>query len=155
MFEIPEDLDPGLIPIAFLIGAWMGGGVGAGDVPFTQRLDIAPVPGQGVLSHVSTATGEDGRTHTELGFWRPGDALTDVEFLAVDAGGFLQVSYGAVDGYRIDLGSDAVVRTPTAVDVRAVRLLYGRVEGDLAYAIDRAGADGEWASHASARLSPV
>lgn len=155
MFEIPEGLEPALIPIAFLIGSWSGGGVGAGDVPFTQHLEIATVPGQPVLSHVSTVAREDGSTHTELGFWRPGEMLTDVEFLAVDAGGFLQVSYGTVDGYRIDLGSDTVVRTPTAIDVTAVRLLYGKVEGDLAYAVDRAGQDGSWATHASARLRPV
>ncbi len=155
MFEIPQDLEPALIPLAFLIGNWVGGGVGAKDVPFTQRLDIAPVPGQAVLSHVSTAKGEDGRTHTELGFWRPGEDLTDVEFLAVDAGGFLHVSYGSVDGYRIDLGSDAVVRTPTGDRVSAIRILYGRVEGDLAYATDRAGEDRGWATHASARLRPA
>ena len=152
MFEIPAGLDPALIPLAFLIGSWAGGGVGAGDVPFTQRVDIAVVPGRPVLSHVSTATAENGAVSTELGFWRPGNGLLDVEFLAADAGGFLQVCYGEVDGYRIELGSDAVIRTPTGVDVTAVRRLYGRVEGDLAYALDRAGADRNWTSYASARL---
>lgn len=155
MFEIPEDLDPAIVPVAFLIGTWVGGGVGAGDVPFSQRLEIAQVPGKAVLSHVSSVAREDGETATELGFWRPGDGLTDVEFVAVDADGFVQVSYGTVDGYRIELGSDAVVRTSTAVDVRAVRLLYGKVDDDLAYAVDRVGESGTWASHASARLHPA
>lgn len=155
MFEIPEGLAFELIPMSFLIGRWIGGGVGFGDVPFTQRLDIAVVPGSTTLSHVSTSTAQDGTVSTELGFWRPGEGLTDVEFLAADATGFLQVCYGEVDGYRIELGSDAVVRTPTAPDVAAVRRLYGRVEGDLAYALDRAGADGQWRSYASARLSPA
>lgn len=155
MFEIPEGLDPALVPLAFLIGRWRGGGVGAGDVPFTQLLEIAPVPGRGVLSHVSSATGEDGTTRTELGFWRPGEGITDVEFLAVDAGGFVQVSYGEVDGYRLELGSDAVLRTPTGEEVGAVRWLFGKVDGDLAYAVDRAGPDGVWMSHASARLRPA
>ncbi|HVV31287.1 MAG TPA: heme-binding beta-barrel domain-containing protein [Mycobacteriales bacterium] len=154
MFEIPEGLDPALIPVAWLLGTWSGGGVGSGDVPFTQRLEIAVVPGRPVLSHVSTATGADGAVHTELGFWRPGEGLTEVEFLAADADGFLQIGYGEVDGYKVEIGSDAVLRTPTGGQVAALRTLYGRVEGDLAYARDRAGPDGTWIAHASARLRP-
>ena len=155
MFEIPAGLDPALIPMAFLIGTWSGGGMGARDVPFTQRIQIAVVPDRPVLSHVSTSTAQDGAVHTELGFWRPGEGLTAVEFLAADAGGFLEVCYGSVDGYSIELGSDAVIRTPTGIDVRAVRRLYGKVDDDLAYAVDRAGEDGVWSSYASARLEPV
>jgi hypothetical protein len=155
MFEIPEGLDFALIPMSFLIGRWGGGGVGHGDVPFTQQIDIAVIPGRTVLSHVSTTTAEDGTVTTELGFWRPGEGVTDVEFLAVDASGFLEVCYGEVDGYRIELGSDAIIRTSTGPDVTAVRRLYGRVEGDLAYALDRAGSNGHWSSYASARLNPI
>jgi len=155
MFEIPEDLEFALIPMSFLIGSWEGGGVGAGDMPFSQRVDIAVVPGRTVLSHVSTTTSEDGTVSTELGFWRPGEGLADVEFIAVEASGLIEVAYGVVDGYRVELGSDAIVRTPTGPDVTAIRRLYGRVEGDLAYALDRARADGTWESFASARLSPA
>ena len=155
MFEIPEDLAFELIPLAFLIGRWSGGGMGHGDRPFTQRIEIAVVPGRTALSHVSTSTSDDGTVATELGFWRPGEGITDVEFLAADVSGFLQVCYGEVSGYRVELGSDAIVRTPTGPEVSAVRRLYGRVDGDLAYALDRADADGRWEPYASARLSPA
>jgi hypothetical protein len=155
MMQIPSDLDPALIPLAFLIGSWSGSGVGAGDLPFTQRLEIAVVPGHPVLSHVSTATAADGSVAAEVGFWRVGEGLTDVELLVVDGAGFAEVSYGTVSGYRVELGSDAVLRSATGVAVSAIRRLYGRLEADLAYAVDRAVGGGRLAAHASARLHPI
>jgi len=155
MLQIPVDLDPSLIPLAFLIGTWSGQGVGDGDVPFTQRLEIAVVPGRPVLSHVSTASTADGSVEAELGFWRVGEGLTDVELLVVDGAGFAEVSYGAVDGHRVEVGSDAVLSTATGTKVKAIKRLYGRVEADLAYAVDRAEGDGSLAAYASARLHPA
>lgn len=155
MLQIPDELDPALIPLAFLLGSWTGSGVGVGNTPFTQRLEVAVVPGRPVLSHVSTTTRPDGTVEAELGFWRPGRDLTDAELLLVDGDGFCEVSYGSVDGSRVELGSDAVMRAASGADVRAVRRLYGRVDGDLAYAVDRAGPAGGLTAHASARLHPA
>lgn len=153
MLEIPADLDPALIPLAFLLGSWEGDGVAAGDISYRQRIEVAVVPGRPALSYVATASGADGYVSTELGFWRPGTGLTDVELVLAQADGHVELHYGSVDGYRLQTATDLVARTETGIVVTAVTRLYGRVDSDLAYVVERAGQGAGLAPYQSARLS--
>jgi hypothetical protein len=59
---------------------------------------------------------------------------------------------GEVTGTKIEMATDAVLRTATAKEVTAGRRLYGLVEGDLAYAYDMAAMGQPLQAHVSARL---
>lgn len=91
----------------------------------------------------------------------------DVETLRNDAGGFdIEVSVvhsdgvselylGQVRGPRIDITTDAVVRTAGAKVYAAATRMYGLVDGHLLWAWDIAALGQELGSHASARLARV
>ena len=53
--------------------------------------------------------------------------------------GFSEIWFGKLSPGRVDLTTDAVVRSPAAtVEYTAGRRLYGLVEGQLMYSFDRA-----------------
>ncbi len=161
MFEIPEGLDLALVPMAFLIGEWAG--VGVVEYPtmvtrdYRHYLTIEVVPGKAVLRHTSETWFVAGGTTSqwESGFWRPGDAVTDVELLVAHAGGIVEVLYGTVRGLSVELGTDAVMSTQTGARASASTRSYGQVEGDLAYAIHLATPGVPMTGHAGARLVKV
>lgn len=159
LIEIPADLPPELVPLAFLLGRWTGSGVGGyptlpGDFAYRQELIVEAVPGRPVLAHRSRtwdeATGAP--LAGEVGWWRPGDGLRDVELLLAHPTGVVEVYLGEVDGARVELRTDLVARTATAKEVTAAHRLYGLVEGDLLYRVDLAAMGHGLAPHTSARL---
>jgi hypothetical protein len=83
--------------------------------------------------------------HQESGFWRitPGQKQIDppfeVEVLLADPGAFLSLYIGQVDGPRIRLATDTMVRTESAAPVGAATRMYGLVGGELLWAWDIAG----------------
>ncbi len=91
----------------------------------------------------------------------------DVESLRNDAGGFdieasivhsdgvSELYLGQIRGPRIDLATDAVVRTSGAKPYAAATRMYGLVDGHLLWAWDIAALGRELSSHASARLARV
>jgi hypothetical protein len=78
-----------------------------------------------------------------------------VEVLLAHPNGYVEIYYGAVDGPRVTLETDAVLRTPTAKDYSAATRMYGLVEGDLLWVMDMAAVGVRLTSHASARLKRV
>lgn len=158
MFEIPEDLDLALVPLAFLLGTWEGQGVveypTMAPLEYRNRLTIEVVPGKAVLRHTSeTWSVETGETSQwESGFWRPGVNLADVELVVAHAGGIVEVLYGKVHGVSVELGTDAVMSTQTGARASASTRTYGQVDGDLAYAIYLATPDVPLTGHCGARL---
>lgn len=111
---------------------------------------------------------------TETAYWRvvptpetPGDDQdaargdraasddTELEVLAADPAGHLSVYLGRVRGARIDLSTDAVVRTPSAASVTGATRMYGLVEGELLWAYDLAAFGHRLQSYASGRLSRI
>lgn len=78
-----------------------------------------------------------------------------VELLLAEPTGHVSVFVGEVNGARIDLVSDMVVRTASAADVSAVTRLYGYVSGELMWAMDMAAFGEPMQSYASARLSRI
>jgi hypothetical protein len=98
---------------------------------------------------------------------RPFQTADAVETLRNDAGGFdLEVSLihpggvqelylGQVKGARIDLATDAVMRSASAKDYAAATRIYGLVEGALLWAWDIAALGQDLRTHASGRLERV
>jgi hypothetical protein len=78
--QIPADLAPELVGLAWLLGRWEGAGVGGyptvTDFRFGQELEFGYVPGKTFLSYVSRSwiLDDDGRkvrpAATETGYWR-------------------------------------------------------------------------------------
>jgi THAP4-like, heme-binding beta-barrel domain len=96
-----------------------------------------PADGSGQAAAVRTGTG------------------SPVEVLLAHPNGYVEIYHGAVDGPRVTLETDAVVRTRTAKDYAAATRMYGLVEGDLLWVMDMAAGGVRLTSHASARLKRV
>lgn len=79
----------------------------------------------------------------------------DIEVSILQPGGVSELYLGTVDGPRIDLGTDAVVRSSTAKEYAAATRLYGLVEGHLLWAWDIAALGQDLRTHASGRLAKV
>lgn len=159
--EVPEGLNPKLTALGWLVGRWEGTGNGADhsgeDFAFEQRVEFSHNGGDFLL-HVSQTfrLDADGKTGEplgmETGFWRPAeDASLEVIINSTD--GWTEIMVGSIQVIRIDLRSDALVRSAGAdVSTSAEQRLYGKVEGDLMYAIDRATEDHDLRPHMWARL---
>jgi hypothetical protein len=79
----------------------------------------------------------------------------DIEVSIVHPIGVSELYLGQVKGPRIDLSTDAVVRTATAKEHAASTRMYGLVERHLLWAWDIAALGQPLATHASARLARV
>jgi hypothetical protein len=128
-FEIPEDLHPDLMPLAWLLGRWEGRG--HGDYPTIEKFEF----GQQIdFSHNGT---KERPLAVETGFWRP-QPDNKVEVILAHPTGIAEIWYGDIDGAKIELRTDVVVRTVTAKEVTAGHRLYGLVNGELLWAYDMA-----------------
>ncbi len=92
-----------------------------------------------------TADDVEALRNTENGF--------DIEASVVHSDGVLELYLGQVRGPRIDLATDAVVRTAGAKPYVAATRMYGLVDNHLLWAWDIAALGRELGSHASARLA--
>jgi len=79
----------------------------------------------------------------------------DIEVALVQPGGVSELYLGTVDGPRIDLATDAVMRSATAKEYAAATRLYGLVEGHLLWAWDIAALGQDLRTHSSGRLARV
>ena len=166
-FEIPEAVHPDLEPLAWLLGRWAGNG--HGDYPtiekfsFRQEIVFAH-DGRRFLHYFSrtlltdeTGPGEDTvvkPSGIETGFFRPRPDGR-VEVVLAHPTGFAEIWYGEVDGTKLELATDVVVRTESAKEYTAGKRLYGLVEGHLLWAYDMAAMGQPLQSHLWGRLEPV
>ncbi len=79
----------------------------------------------------------------------------DIEVSLVHSDGVSELYLGQVTGPRIDIATDAVVRTASAQEYGAASRMYGLVDSHLLWAWDIAALGAPLASHASARLAKV
>lgn len=110
-------------------------------------------PGPGLLPPVRQA--EHARTADDVEALRNANDGFDLEVSLVHSDGISELYLGQVKGARIDLATDAVVRTAGAKHYAAATRMLGFVEGDLLWAWDIAALGSALDSHASARLSKV
>ncbi|MGP3534814.1 FABP family protein [Microbacterium sp. RD1] len=106
--------------------------------------------GPGLLPAVASAPA---RTVDDVESLRNAEGGFDIEVSLVHADGVSELYLGQVRGPRIDLATDAVIRTASAKSYAAATRMYGLVDGHLLWAWDIAALGGELASHASARLA--
>lgn len=79
----------------------------------------------------------------------------DIEALLVQPGGVSELYLGTITGPRIDLATDAVLRSATAKPYAAATRMYGLVENHLLWAWDIAALGQDLRTHASGRLGRV
>ncbi|MHB1172024.1 MAG: nitrobindin family protein [Lacisediminihabitans sp.] len=109
-------------------------------------------PGPGLLPGVglqpfTTARAVETLRNTSDGF--------DIEVSVLHPGGVSELYIGQVKGPRIDLYTDAVLRSANSKEHTASTRIYGLVENHLLWAWDIAALGQELATHASGRLARV
>lgn len=159
-FELPENLHPDCGPIAWMLGTWRGNG--HGDYPtidkfqFGQEL-IFTHDGRPFFHYMSRAwivddKGEKVRDAAiETGFLRCRPEGR-VELLLTHNTGFVEIYYGEAGDARMELSTDAVVRTDSAKEYTAGKRMYGYVNSELLYAYDMAAMGEALQPHLWARL---
>ncbi|NSC22487.1 FABP family protein [Streptomyces albus subsp. chlorinus] len=165
MIEIPSDLAPDLVPLAFLLGNWTGAGVAEfteGDkCNFGQEVTFTH-DGRDFLEYFShtwelDAEGKKVRPlETETGYWRV-DKERKVEVVMIRDQGIAEVWYGelAEKKPQIDLATDAVARTAAADEYTGGKRLYGYVNGDLMWVGEKATPGKPLRPYMSAHLKKV
>ena len=159
-FEIPENIHPNVAPFAWLLGTWEGGG--DGDYPtiekfrFGQEL-IFQQDGRPFMHYMARSwllDADDNKVRDaaqETGFLR---CLDDgsVEWMLTHNTGIIELYHGKVDGAKLEVSTDSVMRTATAKEYVGGHRLYGLVEGDLCFAMDMAAVGQELQPHLWGKL---
>lgn len=79
----------------------------------------------------------------------------DLEVSIVHPGGVSELYLGEVKAARIDLGTDAVMRTANAKEYAAATRIYGLVDEHLLWAWDIAALGHDLRTHASGRMARI
>jgi hypothetical protein len=131
----------GTAPLYSEIGYWrLSRQLGDGD------------PGPGMLPRVGDAVFTTAEAVETL---RNARGAFDLEVSIVQPGGVLEVYLGEVEGPRIDLATDAVMRTAGAKEYSAATRIYGLVDDHLLWAWDIAALGQDLRTHSSGRLARV
>lgn len=132
-------LDDDLTPLATETGYWR-----------LSRAQTEGDPGPGLLPGVgpqpfTTARSVESLRNASDGF--------DIEVSILHPGGVSELYVGQVKGPRIDLATDAVMRSATSKEHTASTRIYGLVDNHMLWAWDLAALGQELATHASGRLA--
>ena len=91
----------------------------------------------------------------DLELWRNAAGGFDIEALIIQPSGIAELYFGQIKGARIDLATDAVLRSPNAKEYNSAQRVLGLVDGALLWAWDMAAVGSPLKSHASARLEKI
>lgn len=160
VFQLPDNLHPNCGPVAWLLGTWRGNG--HGDYPTIEKFQfgqelIFTHDGRPFFHYMSRTwiTDENGEkvreSAIETGFLRCHEG-GKVELLLVHASGISETWIGEAADGKMELTTDAVMRTETAKEVAGGKRLYGNVNGELMYAYDMAAMGQGLQPHLWARL---
>lgn len=94
-------------------------------------------------------------THEQLETLRNKDGGFDIEASILHPSGISELYIGQIKGARVDLATDAVLRSQSTKEYRAATRMFGLVEGSLLWVWDIAALGNPMASHASAKLEKV
>ena len=119
------------------------------------RLSRAQTEAEAGPGLLPARTAGAARTPEDVETLRTPEGGFDIEVSLVHSDGITELYLGRIQGPRIDIATDAVVRPAGAKAYTAASRMYGLVEGHLLWAWDMAALGGELASHASARLAKV
>jgi hypothetical protein len=162
------DLHPSMLGLLPFVGVWRGRG--SGEYPTIESFEYAQEirishDGRPFLFYESRAwlvrsDGEPIRpAGREVGWWRvvvhDGKPTDEVEALFATPTGVQEVHLGKITGVRLEMSTDAVVRTATAKEVTAGHRLYGIVDRALLYAQDMAAVGQPLSAHLAAKLTRV
>lgn len=114
------------------------------EVWSTETSYWRPVPGQ---QPDTSPAGVDPRTGAPI------PQPTEVEVLVAQPSGHVGVYLGTVQGPRIELASDAVVRTASSAEIASGTRMYGLVAGELMWVEELAAFGEELQPYMSGRLS--
>ncbi len=165
MIEIPSDLHPDLVPLAFLLGNWEGAGVfdfpGAEKCNFGQEATFTH-DGRDFIEYVSHTWELDSEgkkvrpLETESGYWRI-DKDRKVEVVMIRDQGVVEIWYGELADQKpqIDLVTDAVARTAAAGPYTGGKRLYGYVKSDLMWVGEKATPEVPLRPYMSAHLKKI
>ncbi|MEU6092963.1 FABP family protein [Streptomyces sp. NPDC047085] len=162
MIEIPSDLHKDLVPLAFLLGNWVGAGVhdfpGSEKCNFGQEVSFTH-DGRDFLAYHSRTwvLDKDGNQvrplESESGYWRIGaDRKLEVTMTRDD--GTVEIWYGEMADQKpqIDLVTDTVARIAASGPYSGGKRLYGYVKGDLMWVGEKQTPDVELRPYMSAQL---
>jgi hypothetical protein len=162
------DLHPALRALVPFIGLWRGRG--SGEYPTIQPFEYAQElrishDGRPFLSYESrawliTSDGEPIRPgFREVGWWRvvtvDNEPTDEVEALFCTPTGVMELYLGKITAVRLEMATDAIMRTSTAKEVSSGQRLYGIVDRDLLYAQDMAAVGQPLTPHLAAKLTRV
>lgn len=162
--RVGPDLHPALLGLLPFVGVWRGRG--GGEYPtidafeFAQEIRISH-DGRPFLHYESRAwlVKPDGTpirpAARETGWWRPVAETDEVEALMVAPTGIMSLFLGHLDGVRVEMATDAVMRTASAKEVTGEKRLYGIVDRALLYAQEMAAVGQPLQAHLSAKLHRV
>lgn len=94
-------------------------------------------------------------TREQLELLRNSDGGFDIEVSILHPSGISELYLGSIKGAKLNLSTDAVLRSKSAKEYAAATRIYGQVDGALLWAWDIAAFGNPLASHASARLERV
>lgn len=109
-------------------------------------------PGPALLPPVAPATA---RTVDDVEELRTANGGFPIEVSIAHSDGILELYLGEINGPRVDIASDAIVRAAGSKEYGAASRLYGLVDGHMLWAWDIAALGTPLRSHASARLAKV
>lgn len=166
---VPSELPEPLIPLAWLIGTWVGVGLGQypniDDFRFGNEVrfwtDGRPFLYYQSLSWILDQNGDKVRpAASETGYWRPQGET--VEALVTYSTGHLELMLGVntvtqiqdavITGARIELKGDATIASPTAKSYGGGERLYGLIGADLGWTYDMTAMGQGMQNHLSAQL---
>lgn len=159
------ELHPQCRPLAPLLGVWRGQGEAQypsllGQFPYGQQITFSH-DGRPFLHYEARAwllspSGEVlGPAAREVGWWRI-DEDEGIELILAHAFGICEIYYGGpTSEISWELQTDTVARSESARETEAAARLYGIVEGDLAYAEERALRGLPMQPHLSCQLQRV
>lgn len=164
MFHLDADIPEPIRPLAWLLGHWEGAGVVGyptiESAHFGQEIDVTH-DGRGFLKWESrtwildSESGQKVRpSAVESGFWRPQEN-GEVELLLTHPTGIVEMYIGTIEPAKIQLRTDAVVRSGHAKEYTGATRMYGLVESQLMWVMDMAAVGQELQSHVSATLKRV